>query len=1108
MCPLSVPFRAVAMVTVRPSTYARSMAVCFRCGEENPARARFCLGCGTPLVAAPIGREVRKTVTAVFSDLVGSTPLGERLDPESLREVITRYYDCAAQVLARHGGTIQKFIGDAVLAVYGIPRLHEDDALRAVRAASELGGAIEELNAELEATWRVRLALRTGVNTGEVVVGDAVHGQEVVVGDAVNVAARLEQAAGPGEVLIGERTWQLVRDAVTVEPVAPLALKGKGEPVAGFRLVGVRPDGLGHARHLDAPMVGRGMELGLLGSSLGRAVSGRGCHLAVVLGPAGMGKSRLAQEFLARVRDEATVLRGRCLAYGEGLTYWPIAEVIRAAAMTSGPTGTGDGRARLRELLRDEEHAAFVVEGLAGMEGTDGRTASREEIPWAVTRLLEALARRRPLVVVLDDLHWAEPALLDLIEHVVGFARDAPILVIGLARPELLDERPGWERGGPDTTPIALAPLGADQCGRLVGNLLGGVGSPNEVIRSLAEAAGGNPLFVEELIAELIDRRVLTRSNGQWTATADLGRVPVPATISALLAARLDRLDVQERAVLERASVVGQVFDRQVVEALSPELARPALGVHLSALAGRELIRADPGDGAEAAVDLVETFRFRHSLIRDVAYEALPKRRRAELHEHLADWLERGAEEEAPEQDEIVGYHFEQAYRYRVELGRIGSREAELARHGAGRLAAGGRRALGRDDAPAAMNLLGRAVGLLPIEDPERVEALLDLGDALTEAGAWGRAQEVLGEAADRARAAGDHRLAARGSVALLYLRETTSPRGWTDDVKREAARAITLFRQTGDRAGLATSWRLVAHVCNRRQEWAELERVGWRILDNARQAGDRRTEARILGGIAASLCLGPTPAVEAAERGERILAELAGAPRPTMMALDSLALCSAMLQRFDHAEQLLARADAIREELAGKLWKVGRVEFGAWTYLLAGRPVEAEQLLRPAYQALRKVGDKSGALSIHAAMLAEAVFAVGGRDEEAEQLSRIAEVAAADSEDVAAQAQWRMARAMVLAHKGSTDDAERLAAEATRLARATDGALGQTSALLTLARVRRLGSRPAAARDAAREALAVAGRKGDLASASLARALLGELRGAGPGSHPASRTT
>ena len=352
---------------------------------------------------------------------------------------------------------------------------------------------------------------------------------------------------------------------------------------------------------------------------------------------------------------------------------------------------------------------------------------------------------------------------------------------------------------------------------------------------------------------------------------------------------------------------------------------------------------------------------------------------------------------------------------------------------------------------------------------------------------------------------AGDQRQSARASIALLYLRETTSPRGWTDEVWREARRAITLFQQTGDRAGLANSWRLIAHVCTRRLQWAELERVGWRILGDARQVGDQPTEARILGGISAGLCLGPTPAMEAAERCERILAELGGAPRPTMMVLDSLALCSAMLQRFDQAERLLGRAETIREELAGKLWKAGRVDFGAWAHLLAGRPLEAERVLRPAYQALQQIGEKGGALSIHAALLADALFSVGGRDEEAERLSEIAQAAAADSEDVAAQVEWRRARATALVARGSTADAERLAREATALAAATDCALVQTSALLTLARVLRLGDRPAEAQEAARDALAVAERKGDLASSSLARVLLGELRQAAD-PHPTAR--
>ncbi|HEX8930489.1 MAG TPA: AAA family ATPase, partial [Actinomycetota bacterium] len=961
----------------------------------------------------------------------------------------------------------------------------------AVRGAAELGDALAELNGELEAAWGVRLALRTGVNTGEVVVGDAVHGQEIVVGDAVNVAARLEQAAGPGEVLIGERTWRLVRDAATVEPVAPLAVKGKGDPVGAFRLLGVRPDMLGHARHLEAPMVGRTVELGLLDTALAAAVAERSCHRALVLGPAGVGKSRLVQAFLANVEGHGTVLRGRCVEYGEGLTYWPIAEVIRQAAVASGPVG-------LRELLKGEEHAAFVVEGLAGMAGTAGQTASREEVPWAVRRLFEALARGRPLAVVVDDLHWAEPALLDLLEHVARFARDAPILLVGTARPELLEDRPDWGVGGPEVTVLPLEPLGEDECGRLIGNLLGGAGVSTGAAATIARAAGGNPLFIEELVAELIDRRVLVRSgDDRWEATADLAHVPIPAGVSALLAARLDRLEVGERAVLERASVVGQVFDRQAVVALSPAPERPAVGPRLAMLVRRQLLRAEGADGpadGDAATAGPGAFRFRHLLIRDVAYEALPKRRRAELHERLADWLGREDGGAPPEHDELAGHHFEQAYRYREQLGRVGPREVALAVRGARRLASGGRRAMSRDDPPAAVNLLSRALDLLPAGDPERVGSLLDLGDALAEVGEWRRAHEVLAEAVDGADLAGDRLLSARGRIALLYLDEVTRPRGWTEQAEREAGRAIALFEQSGDRAGLAHSWRVIAHVYNRRLQWAELERVGERIVGYARRAGDRRTETRILGGISASLCLGPTPAGEAVERCQRMLAELGGAPRPTMMVLDSLALCSAMLERFDEAERLLARADAIRDELTGKLWKVGRVEFSAWTYLLAGRPGDAERVLRPAYEAFARIGEKGGTLAMHAALLCEAISTLGGRDEQAEQLSQVAEAAAADSEDVAAHGGWRMARATALARNGSTADAERLAREAAMLTAATQCPLAQISTLLTLARVLLLGSRPAEARQAAQDALAVAERKGDLASSSRARALLSEL--------------
>ena len=420
------------------------MVICARCGEANGPRARFCQACGSALADPPARPLVRKTVTVVFSDLVGSTGLGERLDPESLREVVTSYYHRIAAVFDRHGGTVQKFIGDAVLAVFGVPQLHEDDAVRAVRAAAELGEAMVALNAELAGTLGVRLELRTGVNTGDVVVGDVVGGQEIAVGDAVNLAARLEQAAGPGEVLLGEATYGLVRDAVLAEEVGRLAVRGKRGQVRAWRLVGVRPGAPGHARRLDTPMVGRDRELLLLTQAFERAVAGPASHLFTVLGAAGVGKSRLVAEFVALVGPQATVLGGRCLDYGDGITYWPVAEILRQAARIGADDPPATGRAKLAELVEGEEHAALVVDRLATLLGWGAEAAPADELSWAVRRLLEALARRRPLIVVLDDLHWAEPTLLELVGHIADWARDAPLLLCCMVRPELLDRHAGW----------------------------------------------------------------------------------------------------------------------------------------------------------------------------------------------------------------------------------------------------------------------------------------------------------------------------------------------------------------------------------------------------------------------------------------------------------------------------------------------------------------------------------------------------------------------------------------------------------------------------------------------------------------------------------------
>jgi class 3 adenylate cyclase len=652
-------------------------------------------------------------VTVLFSDVTGSTALGERLDPESLRAVMARYFDLARMIVERHGGTVEKFIGDAVMAVFGVPVLHEDDALRAVRAALELQEGLVALNEGLASDYGTTLELRIGINTGEVVTGTE---ERIATGDAVNVAARLEQAAQPGEILLGAETLALVRDAVAVEATEPLELKGKSGPVEAFRLLSVATE---MAPRVGAGvMVGRQRELDRLRDVLAQAVADSSCQLFTVLGSAGVGKSRLVREFLAGLDENVTIARGTCLSYGEGITYFPVVEVVKQLLR-------GDADQRLSDLGVDPA-VALAIHAVLG----DGSvTSSVEEIAWGLRKLLEAVASGAPLVVVLDDIHWGEEVFLDLVDHIADLSRDAPILLLCMARPELLDRRPSWGGGKLNATAVLLEPLAAEDADALVTSLLDGAPADEALHARILDAAEGNPLFVEEMVGLLRD------SPG--------GDVAVPPTIQALLAARIDQLDPTERVVLERGSVEGRVFHRGAVQALSPD--ETQLVVPLTALVRRELLRPDrPQFRGEDA------FRFRHLLIRDAAYDALPKTTRAELHERFATWiLERGTD--LVELDEIAGYHLEQAYRYRVELGPAGETALRLAERAGERLGAAGTKAAARGDMRAATSLLTRAVALLPTTDPRRLTFLSLLGQALHEAGEWDRSKEVFSDAIELA---------------------------------------------------------------------------------------------------------------------------------------------------------------------------------------------------------------------------------------------------------------------------------------------------------------------------------------------------------------------
>jgi class 3 adenylate cyclase/tetratricopeptide (TPR) repeat protein len=1048
------------------------MGSCSRCNEDNQERARYCWSCGAALIGEAVPQpEARKTVTVVFCDITGSTALAERLDPESLHAVMTRYYLRMREVLERHGGTVREFLGDGVMAVFGVPVVHEDDPLRAIRASVEMVDEVQTLNLKLEQSWGVTIQVHTGVNTGEVVAGDPLTSDTLVVGDAVNVASRLENAAAPGEILLGATTYQLVRDAVHVEPVGPLTLKGKGAPVPAWRLVRIIDGRHGHLRQLDSPIAGRREELTLLEQAFHRAVRERRCFLFTLLGSAGVGKSRLVAEFLAQAERHATGLIGRCLSYGEGITFWPIGEVVRQAGGLLGLDTPETALGKLDALMEGEEQASLITEPLAGAIGLVDGTAVAEEITWAIRKLFETLARRRPLVVVFDDLQWAESTFLDLVEHVADWSHDAPILLICVARPEFLDSHPHWAGGKLNATSILLGPLSAAESERVVGNLLTDP-LAEEARTRIIDAAEGNPLFIEEFLRMLIDDGLLVRSNSQWVPTTDFGAIPIPATIQALLAARLDQLVSEERAILQRASVVGKVFDQGAIAELSSPRSRPVIGELLMALVRKELIHPH-NNGITGG----SAFRFRHDLIRDAAYESLPKQHRAELHEHFANWLEHRVGDRLSEYEEILGYHLEQAYRLRAELGPIDERTHALAQAASVRLGTAGHRAFDRSDPPAACNLLRRALALLSPQDPSLGALRLGLGKALVESGGFEEADAVLAEAIATSR---EERVARLASLERLWLQVMLYPEQVTlGDMQAKAETSITAFTKTGDDQGLCQCWRLLIEVYAQRCQLAAATEAAERAVEHARRAGGTREEGHAVAFLGLLLDCGPMPVVEALKRCRTFLTE-ARSRRWAANLMGPLAHLEAMQCRFTQARDLIRQGRAIAGEFPptwmrpGFGWWSGRVEF------LAGDLIAAERELRLGYGIYQQMGEKN-ILSAVVVDLAE-VLALQGRYGEALRLTEVSQAAAGD-EDLWSHSLWHSARAKVLAWQGSIDEAERLAQEAIHLTAEMDFPESQAGALLALAEVRRLTGHPQSARALLNEAAQLYQQKGNQAS-------------------------
>jgi class 3 adenylate cyclase/tetratricopeptide (TPR) repeat protein len=1003
-------------------------------------------------------------VTVLFSDVAGSTAIGERLDPESLRRLMTHYFEEMRAVVERHGGFTEKFIGDALMAVFGVPKLHEDDALRAVRAAVEMRETLDQLNHEFQRLWGVQIAARTGVNTGEVVAGDASSREAFVAGDAVNVAARLEQAAQAGQILIGESTYHLVRDAVTVLPAPPVNAKGKSAPVPALSLSGVTPDVPGWRRRLDTPLVGRELELAALEEASSWTVRNRGCKLVTVLGAAGVGKSRLADEFLSKLGGGARVVTGHCLSYGEGITFWPIAEVVRHAAGITGAAPPEQIRPRITELLGASDHQRLIDERLAALLGMPGATPGIQETFWAVRRFLETLAVDRPLVVVFDDIQWGEPTFLDLLEYLADWIQGVPVLLLCLARGDLLDIRGAWMAGKPNASLIMLRPLSTPQISGLVGNLLDGTWPPDATSARLVEMAEGNPLFAEEMLRMLVDEGRLRRVNDHWSTAGQDYTVAVPPTIQALLTARLDRLEPEERAVIDRASVVGPRFSWRAVAELSPDGQRADLGGRMQSLTRKELIHPD-----RSAPSDDDSFRFAHILIRDAAYRQIPKAVRSDLHERLAAWIAERFGERSGEYAEIVGYHFEQAYRGLSELGPPGERAHTLGWRAAAPLASAGRRAFARGDMPAAGNLLFRVAALLPEKHPQRLRNLPMLGKALRETGQLARADTMLTEGIELGGAAGDRRVEALARIERASLRDYTNPSSEPGELRRVAEQSIGVFAELDDHEGLAQAGSLLAEAHWTHGHFAAMEEVLERALRHAHLAGDIRGRSFLLTSLARATHLGPMPADAALRRCEEIMTE-AGDDRVLVAAvLPPTAGLYALRGDFARARALYRRARAdftefgLTAALAALPLYSGPIEF------LAGDPQAAERELRRGYALLSDMGDRSR-LSTVAAFLSQALHAQS-RFTEANDLA-LASAAAATPDDFYTQTVWRGTRALILARDGDSAEAEVLARDAVALTEDTDSLNLAGDALVVLAEVLAVGGHLVDAAVYARKAL------------------------------------
>jgi class 3 adenylate cyclase len=1031
------------------------VSVCPSCGHGYRAGAKFCSECGAALAAAdPLAREERRVVTVLFADLVGFTARAEQLDPEDVRALLSPYYARLRAELERFGGAVEKFIGDAVMALFGAPVAHEDDPERAVRAALAIRDWVRE---------QEHIQVRVAVNTGEALVvlgAPPGEGEGMAAGDVVNTAARLQAAAPVNGVLAGERTFRETRAVIEYHPVPPVAAKGKRAPVPAWEAVAARARlGVDVPHQARTALVGRDRELSVLRGALGRVLSERSPQLVTLVGVPGIGKSRLVFE-LWRVAEAEPVLigwrQGRSLPYGEGVSFWALAEMVKAHAGILEDDTAEEARGKLAamtgQVLGGTAQAEWVrrhLGALAGLAGNAALGGDRGEAFAAWRQFLEALAEARPLVLVFEDLHWADDGLLDFVDYLAEWAGPVPLLVVGTARPELLARRPGWGGGKPNAVTLSLAPLSDADTARLIGLLRGRAVLDAGQQAMLLAQAGGNPLYAEQYVQMLAEQR----------AGSEL---PVPDSVQGIIAARLDLLAAADKRLLQDAAVIGTVFWPEAVLALGGGPGRGELEGQLHELERRQFVRRDRA----ASVAGQTQYAFTHVLVRDVAYGQIPRAARAGKHAAAAGWIESLGRPD--DHAEMLAHHYQSA----LDLARAAGRDtAELAPRARAALQAAGDRALALNVLVAAAGYYRDALALWPQDEREQRAALLRLlGTALHEAGELDQAQAVLAEGAAAAAAAGLPALEARIRIRLaeIHALERGLERG-IEQALAECQAAIAVLEAEGDLEGLAEAWQLAGMT----QFWLGDSPAGQRALERsmacAGQCGSRRVQMQAGAWLALTFQYLPVPADAAIARVGQLVQMADGEPWAEAGILMPLSVIYAYAGRLADARDAITRAQSVYGRPAAKItWARGALRAG-YVELIAGDPAAAEPHLREAYDTLRAIGER-GYLSTVAGTLAEALYAQGRLDE-ARQMTEEAQAAATPG-DFDSQARWRAAQAKVLARSGQFPAAQTLLDEAEALVSPTSLATLQAEILLARAEVDRLAGAPAQAEASLRAAL------------------------------------